>query len=173
MLAHVPDIGDFVGGLKEALKPEGVITVEFPHVLNLIRYHQFDTIYHEHFSYLSVLAVKRIFEEQGLKLFDIEKLNTHGGSLRVYAIHAENQGQQVSRQSAFFSKLLANSVPKNAILVSIPFSIAASATLLEGSIPRGSIPYSLKYCNRYPSLEATSITTDDAFKESFSTIMST
>ena len=97
VLAHVPDIGDFVGGLKEALKPEGVITVEFPHVLNLIRYHQFDTIYHEHFSYLSVLAVKRIFEEQGLKLFDIEKLNTHGGSLRVYAIHAENQGQQVSR----------------------------------------------------------------------------
>ena len=96
VLAHVPDIRDFVQGFKEALKPDGVITVEFPHLLNLIRYNQFDTIYHEHFSYLSVLAVKRIFEEQGLKLIDIEKLNTHGGSLRVYATHAENQKQEVS-----------------------------------------------------------------------------
>lgn len=96
MLAHVPDIRDFVGGFKEALKPEGVVTVEFPHLLNLIRCHQFDTIYHEHFSYLSILAVKRIFEEQGLKVFDIEKLNTHGGSLRVYATHKENRKQPVS-----------------------------------------------------------------------------
>lgn len=97
VLAHVPDIRDFVGGFKEALKPEGIVTVEFPHLLNLIRYNQFDTIYHEHFSYLSILAVKRIFEEQGLKLFDIEKLNTHGGSLRVYATHSENQKQEVSK----------------------------------------------------------------------------
>lgn len=96
VLAHVPDIRDFVGGFKEALKPEGVVTVEFPHLLNLIRCHQFDTIYHEHFSYLSILAVKRIFEEQGLKVFDIEKLNTHGGSLRVYATHKENRKQPVS-----------------------------------------------------------------------------
>ncbi len=96
VLAHVPDIRDFVGGFKEALKPEGVVTVEFPHLLNLIRWNQFDTIYHEHFSYLSMLAVKRIFEEQGLKIFDIERLRTHGGSLRVYACHAKNQAQQVS-----------------------------------------------------------------------------
>lgn len=96
VLAHVPDIRDFVGGFKEALKPKGVVTVEFPHLLNLIRYNQFDTIYHEHFSYLSILAVKRIFEEQGLKLFDIEKLSTHGGSLRVYATHKDNQQQPVS-----------------------------------------------------------------------------
>lgn len=96
VLAHVPDIRDFVGGFKEALKPGGVVTVEFPHLLNLIRYNQFDTIYHEHFSYLSILAVKRIFEEQGLKLFDIERLNTHGGSLRVYATHEGNRQQPVS-----------------------------------------------------------------------------
>ncbi|MDR2622991.1 MAG: class I SAM-dependent methyltransferase [Methanobrevibacter sp.] len=90
VLAHVPDINDFVKGLKLALKPNGVITMEFPHLLNLINYNQFDTIYHEHFSYLSLIAVKRIFESQGLKIFDVEELATHGGSLRVYATHIEN-----------------------------------------------------------------------------------
>jgi len=96
VLAHVPDIRDFLGGFKEILKPEGVITLEFPHLLNIIRYNQFDTIYHEHFSYLSILAVKRICEEQELILFDIEKLNTHGGSLRVYVTHSKNKSQQIS-----------------------------------------------------------------------------
>lgn len=95
VLAHVPDIGGFVKAMKTVLNQNGTITIEFPHLLNILKYNQFDTIYHEHFSYLSILAVKRIFEEQGLKVYDIEKLKTHGGSLRVYATHAENDGLQV------------------------------------------------------------------------------
>jgi SAM-dependent methyltransferase len=87
VLAHVPDINDFVEGLKVALKPGGRITMEFPHLLNLIRNNQFDTIYHEHFSYLSLLVVERIFTHHGLELFDVEELTTHGGSLRIYAQH--------------------------------------------------------------------------------------
>lgn len=90
VLAHVPDINDFVDGLKIALKPTGTITMEFPHILNLIKYNQFDTIYHEHFSYFSLLAVKRIFESYKLKIYDVEELPTHGGSLRIYATHSEN-----------------------------------------------------------------------------------
>lgn len=97
VLAHVPDIGDFVKGLKIALKDNGTITVEFPHLLNLIKYNQFDTIYHEHFSYLSIIVVSKIFEEQGLKIYDVEKLDTHGGSLRVYATHVENERQNISK----------------------------------------------------------------------------
>lgn len=90
VLAHVPDINDFVKGLKIALKENGTITMEFPHLLKLIEENQFDTIYHEHFSYLSFYTVKQIFEAQGLKLYDVEKLSTHGGSLRIYATHQEN-----------------------------------------------------------------------------------
>lgn len=89
VLAHVPDIDDFVRGIAIMLKPDGVFTVEFPHLLNLIREVQFDTIYHEHFTYLSLLAVKRIFEERGLAIFDVEKQPTHGGSLRVFAARAD------------------------------------------------------------------------------------
>ena len=91
VLAHVPDINDFVGGLKIALKPTGIITFEFPHLLRLIDENQFDTIYHEHFSYLSLLAVEKIFAHHGLTLFDVEEMPTHGGSLRIFARHAENQ----------------------------------------------------------------------------------
>lgn len=90
VLAHVPDINDFVKGLKIALKETGTITMEFPHLLNIIEENQFDTIYHEHFSYLSFYTVKQIFEAQGLILYDVEKLSTHGGSLRIYATHQEN-----------------------------------------------------------------------------------
>lgn len=90
VLAHVPDINDFVNGLKIALKTDGTITMEFPHLLNLIKENQFDTIYHEHFSYLSFYSVKQIFENQGLKLYDVEKFNTHGGSIRIYATHIES-----------------------------------------------------------------------------------
>lgn len=90
VLAHVPDINDFVGGLKIALKPAGVITFEFPHLLRLIENNQFDTVYHEHFSYLSLLAVEKIFAHHGLTLFDVEELPTHGGSLRIFARHSEN-----------------------------------------------------------------------------------
>lgn len=88
--AHVPNIKDFTHGLKIALKSEGTITLEFPHLLNLIKFNQFDTIYHEHFSYLSLHAVNQIFTESGLRVFNVEKLQTHGGSLRVYGCHAND-----------------------------------------------------------------------------------
>lgn len=87
VFAHVPDINDFTAGLAAALKPEGVITLEFPHVMRLVEFCQFDTIYHEHFSYLSLLTVERIFEKAGLRIFDVDELPTHGGSLRVYGCH--------------------------------------------------------------------------------------
>ncbi|MDR2408911.1 MAG: class I SAM-dependent methyltransferase [Bacteroidales bacterium] len=90
VLAHVPDINDFVRGLKIVLKPYGTVTMEFPHLFNLITYNQFDTIYHEHFSYLSLMTVQTVFASQGLKIYDVEKLSTHGGSLRIYATHVEN-----------------------------------------------------------------------------------
>lgn len=88
VLAHVPDINDFVAGMKRLLGGEGVITMEFPHLLRLMEGNQFDTIYHEHFSYLSLGTVLRIFAHHGLRLFDVEELKTHGGSLRIYACHA-------------------------------------------------------------------------------------
>lgn len=82
--AHVPDINDFTAGLKAALKPNGVVTLEFPHVLRLIEENQFDTVYHEHFSYLSLYTVSRIFGAEGMRIWNVERLGTHGGSLRVY-----------------------------------------------------------------------------------------
>jgi SAM-dependent methyltransferase len=88
VLAHVPDLNDFVGGLAIALKPAGVITMEFPHLMQLVEFNQFDTIYHEHFSYLSLLAVQTIFRHHGLELFDVQEIPTHGGSLRIFAKHA-------------------------------------------------------------------------------------
>jgi SAM-dependent methyltransferase len=91
VLAHVPDINDFVAGLAILLKRGGVVTMEFPHLVQLMRGNQFDTIYHEHFSYLSLLAVRRIFEAHGLTIFDVEELPTHGGSLRIFAGHAEER----------------------------------------------------------------------------------
>jgi SAM-dependent methyltransferase len=90
VLAHVPDINDFVAGMKIALAPAGVITMEFPHLLRLIEGNQFDTIYHEHFSYLSFTTVRRIFAKHGLQLFDVEELPTHGGSIRIFAAHTES-----------------------------------------------------------------------------------
>jgi SAM-dependent methyltransferase len=90
VFAHVPDINDFTAGLKAALKPEGAISLEFPHLLRLIEQVQFDTIYHEHFSYLSLATTERILAEQGLSIFDVEQLPTHGGSLRILAAHAED-----------------------------------------------------------------------------------
>ncbi len=85
VLAHVPDINDFVAGMAILLKPDGIITMEFPHLLQLMRNNQFDTIYHEHFSYLSLLSVEQIFARHGLQVFDVDELTTHGGSLRIYA----------------------------------------------------------------------------------------
>lgn len=88
--AHVPDINDFTLGLKALLKPSGTITLEFPHIKELIDYNQFDTVYHEHFSYLSLCTVERIFRGAGLRIWDVETLPTHGGSLRVYGCHVED-----------------------------------------------------------------------------------
>jgi SAM-dependent methyltransferase len=95
VLAQVPDLNDFVEGLKILLKPDGVLTLEFPHLLRLIERNEFDTIYHEHFSYFSMLSTVRILEAHGLKVFDVEELTTHGGSLRVYACRSENQTRGV------------------------------------------------------------------------------
>lgn len=86
--AHVPDINDFTAGLKISLKPGGTITLEFQHLLNLVVSNEFDTVYHEHYSYLSLHIVCMIFEKHGLKVFDVEKINTHGGSLRIYGCHS-------------------------------------------------------------------------------------
>lgn len=96
VLAHVPDINDFVAGLKIALKTNGIITMEFPHVLQLIENNQFDTIYHEHFSYLSLHTTQKIFAVQGLTIFDVGEIPTHGGSLRIFAKHAGNQTHEIS-----------------------------------------------------------------------------
>ena len=95
VLAHVPNLHDFVGGLKIVLAPDGVLTMEFPHLLRLIEHSQFDTIYHEHFSYLCLLAVGRLFAEHGLMVFDVEELPTHGGSLRIHATHAGGRPRSV------------------------------------------------------------------------------
>ena len=94
--AHVPDINDFTKGLKLALKTGGTITLEFPHLLNLIKYKQFDTVYHEHYSYLSLYTVSRIFKQAGLRIYDVEQLPTHGGSLRVYGCHDDDLKQTSS-----------------------------------------------------------------------------
>jgi len=89
-LAQVPDLNDFVGGMKILLAPRGVITVEFPHLMRLMEENQFDTIYHEHFSYFSFITAEEIFAVHGLTLFDVEELPSHGGSLRIYARHTED-----------------------------------------------------------------------------------
>lgn len=88
--AHVPDINDFTAGMKTALKPGGTITLEFPHLMSLMRLNQFDTVYHEHYSYLSLQSVKAIFAKAGLRVCDVEQIPTHGGSLRVYGCHADD-----------------------------------------------------------------------------------
>jgi hypothetical protein len=102
VLAHVPDLNDFVEGLRILLQPGGLITMEFPHLLRLMEANQFDTIYHEHFSYFSLLAVRRVFAAHGLVIVDVDELTTHGGSLRVYAVHASD----ASDPSAAVSRVL-------------------------------------------------------------------
>jgi len=97
VLAHVPDLNDFVKGFKILLKPGGTITVEVPHLLKLIEGAQFDTIYHEHYSYFSLLALEKIFAAHGLQIYDTDELSTHGGSLRIYAAH-DNEGRKISAQ---------------------------------------------------------------------------
>ena len=100
VLAQVPDLNSFVAGMKIALKPGGTITLEFPHLMRLIQENQFDTIYHEHFSYFSLLTTEKILEAHGLEVFDVEELWTHGGSLRVYARHAGSGAEPASERLA-------------------------------------------------------------------------
>lgn len=107
VLAQVPDLNDFVEGLKILLRPNGVLTLEFPHLLKLIQCNEFDTIYHEHFSYFSMLSTVRILEAHGLRVFDVEELTSHGGSLRVYASRAESGSHPVQ---ASVEKLIAEEV---------------------------------------------------------------
>jgi SAM-dependent methyltransferase len=108
VLAHVPDLNDFVAGLAVALKPEGVLTMEFPHLLRLIAGTQFDTIYHEHVSYFSLAATRRVFDHQKLRIFDVEELATHGGSLRIFACHrAATHGTTAAVQSLIERELAA------------------------------------------------------------------
>jgi 2-polyprenyl-3-methyl-5-hydroxy-6-metoxy-1,4-benzoquinol methylase len=105
VLAHVPDINDFVSGFTRLLKPTGVATFEFPHLVNLVQQNQFDTIYHEHFSYLSLTSVNTIFEANGLQVFDVEEIPTHGGSLRVFAQRLDAQAyNKTSRLHALLEK---------------------------------------------------------------------
>lgn len=96
VLAHVPNLNDFVQGLKILLSPNGIITIEFPHLLQLIQQNQFDTIYHEHFSYFSLYTAIKIFEKHDLKIFDVDELKTHGGSLRIYATSNENSSHMIN-----------------------------------------------------------------------------
>lgn len=100
VLAHVPDLNDFVGGLRILLKPRGTLTIEFPHLLRLMERLQFDTVYHEHFSYFSLLAAEKLMTTHGLQIFDVEQLQTHGGSLRLYVTQRENDVRHTDRVSA-------------------------------------------------------------------------
>lgn len=98
VLAHVPALNDFLKGMKYLLKPNGIITMEFPHLMCLMNENQFDTIYHEHFSYFSFITVNKIFAAHGLKIFDVEELPTHGGSLRIYACHSEDHSKPIDQR---------------------------------------------------------------------------
>lgn len=112
--AHVPDINDFTQGLRIALKDEGVVTLEFPHLMRLVEFRQFDTVYHEHFSYLSLFAVERIFKAAGLRVFDVEELPTHGGSLRIFGCHAAAKHSETSAVRALREKEQARGMDSDA-----------------------------------------------------------
>lgn len=105
--AHVPDINDFTQGIQTLLKPEGVVTLEFPHLLELIKHTQFDTVYHEHYSYLSLTSVQRVFKKAGLRIWHVEKLTTHGGSLRVYGCNISAAHQPTITVEALLSEEIA------------------------------------------------------------------
>jgi 2-polyprenyl-3-methyl-5-hydroxy-6-metoxy-1,4-benzoquinol methylase len=101
VLAHVPNINDFVAGMKRILSPKGTLTLEFPHLIQMINKNQFDTIYHEHFSYLSLYTVKKIFFQQELEIYDVDEISTHGGSLRIYVKHLDDASKQVSSKVSY------------------------------------------------------------------------
>lgn len=104
VVAHVPDINDFISGFKIALKSTGVITLEFPHLMELMKNNQFDTIYHEHFSYFSLRTIMTAFEKHGMRVFDADQIETHGGSLRVFACHKEAQHERSSKVESLLSQ---------------------------------------------------------------------
>ena len=104
VLAQVPDLNGFVAGITTLLRPEGVVTIEFPHLQQLVEQNQFDTIYHEHFSYFSLVSAERIFAAHGLRIFDVDELWTHGGSLRIYACHTANERLGESAALAGFGR---------------------------------------------------------------------
>ena len=112
VFAHVPDINDFTKGVKNLLNTKGTTTIEFPHLLNLVKYNQFDTIYHEHYSYLSVNFLKKIFDKFDLKIYDVRKINTHGGSLRVYVCHKSFKEKKISSKV----KTILNEEVRNGLL---------------------------------------------------------
>jgi SAM-dependent methyltransferase len=107
VLAQVPDVNDFVGGIRVLLKPDGVVTIEFPHLMKLIEENQFDTIYHEHFSYFSFVTAEKIFEAHGMRLFDVEEIPTHGGSLRIYGCLAAARHALTERARALKAREIA------------------------------------------------------------------
>jgi SAM-dependent methyltransferase len=126
VLAHVPDLNDFVGGLPLLLASEGVVTMEFPHLMRLMDEVQYDTIYHEHFSYLSLLTVQRIFAAHGLELFDVEQLASHGGSLRVYAKHAGASHQVNERVHELLARETAAGFDGLEVYLDFPARVEAS-----------------------------------------------
>ena len=128
VLAHVPDINGFVEGLKFFLNEIGVITMEFPHIMNLIEQNQFDTIYHEHFSYFSFLTIKKIFDKHGLEIFDVEEIPTHGGSLRIYAKHKEDLSKDISEN---VKSLLDKEINKGMNQISFYMNFQAKADMLK------------------------------------------
>lgn len=129
VFAHVPDINSFTRAMKIILRPNGVITLEFPHLLRLIEQNQFDTIYHEHFSYLSLTTVRQVFEKSGLKIWRVDELETHGGSLRVYGSHREDPREI---QSSVFSMLSQESTfPLNKIDRYLNFQSSANSIKYE------------------------------------------
>ncbi len=133
VLAHVPDINDFVSGFARLLKPQGVATFEFPHLLRMVQENQFDTAYHEHYSYLSLSVVNRIFEAAGLQVFDVEELSTHGGSLRVFAQRRES-GRHVVSGSV--DELLAHEVAQGMGRAEFYSGFQAAAELVKNDLLR-------------------------------------
>ena len=131
VLAHVPDIVDFVKGMKIILADGGVITMEFPHLMQMVDNNQFDTIYHEHFSYLSLYTVKQIFESQDLELFDVDEIPTHGGSLRIYAKHKNDSAKSVSDNVA---NLLKKEIEKGVTTLSYYNNFQEKALLVKLSL---------------------------------------
>jgi SAM-dependent methyltransferase len=128
--AHVPDINDFTRGLKAALKPDGTITLEFPHLMRLIEFNQFDTIYHEHFSYLSLYTVQKIFNSAGLRIWNVEELCTHGGSLRVYGCHDHSPRKSLP----IVDKILAQELERGMQNLSIYIAFQSQADKIKNDL---------------------------------------